>query len=99
MDNRSSVPNPSNRLPLRLPHELMDLAQAAGRTRQLGPTYWQITRYQGCWWIHYENGWLRVTDQAIIDELNGKTMELWAAVYRDTERLTSSEGVVVRRLG
>ncbi len=49
--------------PLFLSHAEMNAAYDRGEAVPLAPSASWLTRYQDVWWVVYEGGWLRVTDE------------------------------------
>jgi hypothetical protein len=50
--------------PLEIAHHVMDAAVERGDAKPLGQGIWWAARYADAWWVQYENGWLRVIDEA-----------------------------------
>ena len=65
--------------PLSMTHKEMDSARARGEATPLAAGVTWIARYQDAWWIAYEGGWLRVTDEPLRDDLDRASSRLAAA--------------------
>lgn len=50
-------------LPLTISHADMDIACGNGDAVPLSSTIAWLTRYLDSWWVVYEGGWLRITDE------------------------------------
>ena len=62
--------------PLPVTHKEMDSARARGAATPLAAGVTWIARYQDAWWIAYEGGWLRVTDEPLRDDLDRASSRL-----------------------
>jgi len=47
---------------LNVSHSHMNAAYARGEAAPLADSISWLTRYQDSWWVVYEGGWLRITD-------------------------------------
>jgi hypothetical protein len=69
----------------------MNAAIDQGDAQPLGHGLGWVMRYQGCWWVDCEQGWLRVTDDATVrdlDQVAQRLAEASSAAARDAaERL------------
>jgi hypothetical protein len=54
-----------NKQTLVISHGEMNDAYLSGRAVPLAQSVSWLVRYQGCWWVVYERGWLRVTDDLV----------------------------------
>jgi hypothetical protein len=61
-------------------HAQMNDAARAGAAVPLGPGLPWVVRYLGAWWVEYEDGWLRVTDEHVAADLDGVAARLGEAV-------------------
>jgi hypothetical protein len=50
-------------LPAAISHAEMNAACDRGDAAPLAPAISWLTRYQDTWWVVYEGGWLRITDE------------------------------------
>ena len=41
-----------------------------GRAVPLAQSVSWLVRYQGSWWVVYERGWLRITDELVEDDID-----------------------------
>jgi hypothetical protein len=44
-----------------------------------------VARYLDAWWVEYEGGWLRVTDDHVAAELDGVASRLIEAVMAEND--------------
>jgi hypothetical protein len=51
-------------------HAEMNDALCAGTAMPLGDGLPWVVRCGGAWWVQYEGGWLRVTDESVTAELD-----------------------------
>lgn len=71
---------------LEITHGEMNAAIDRGDAMPLGRGLGWVMRYQGCWWVDSEQGWLRVTDEATVrdlDQVAGRLAEAHATASRD----------------
>ena len=66
-------------MPLEVSHGEMSDALRAGAAVPLGPRLPWVARYLDAWWVEYENGWLRVTDDHVAADLNDAAARLHEA--------------------
>jgi hypothetical protein len=57
-------------LGVEIPHAWMDAAVSAGDATPLTLGGGWLTRYLGAWWVLSEIGWLRITDEATVADIN-----------------------------
>jgi len=69
----------ANDLPLAVTHVQMNAAYDAGEAIPLGSAVSWLVRYRGAWWVVYERGWLRVTDNATAEDLDRAAVRLTEA--------------------
>jgi hypothetical protein len=62
--------DPSPELPLAISHVQMNAAYDRGEAVPLGASMAWLIRYLDAWWVVYERGWLRVTDNATAEDLD-----------------------------
>jgi hypothetical protein len=78
--------DPAESGPLEISHAEMDAAYDRGEAVPLGRAIPWLARYQDSWWVVYEGGWLRVTDestQADLDQVTARLTAAEAAAARD----------------
>jgi hypothetical protein len=78
---------PSPGLPLAVTHAEIDAAYRSGLAVPLGQAISWLMRYRDAWWVVYERGWLRVTDELIdadLDQFAARLTATDAAAARDT---------------
>jgi hypothetical protein len=61
---------------LELSHAAMNLAYRDGLSTLFGLTVPWIMRYQDSWWVLYEGGWLRITDQPTAADLDRLAVQM-----------------------
>src|SRR4051794_34302991 len=64
---------------LEVSHAEMNDARCAGTAVPLGDGLPWVTWYASAWWVHYEGGWLRVTDESVAAELDDVAARLGEA--------------------
>jgi hypothetical protein len=64
---------------LEVSHAEMNDALCAGTAVPLGDGLPWVTWYASAWWVHYEGGWLRVTDESVAAELDDVAARLGEA--------------------
>jgi hypothetical protein len=57
-------------LPSPMAHGEMSTALGKGDAVLLGPELGWVARYEGSWWTECEHGWLRVTDEHVVRDLD-----------------------------
>ena len=60
-------------------HAEMDAAYDSGHAVPLGQGIAWLARYRDAWWVAYERGWLRVTDDVMAADLDQAAAHLTAA--------------------
>jgi hypothetical protein len=63
-------------VPLELTHAQMNAAYDSGQATPLAHAVPWLVRYQQAWWVVYEKGWLRVTDQPTADDLDQRAAQM-----------------------
>jgi hypothetical protein len=51
-------------------HAEMDAAYDTGDAVLLAPSVSWLVRYQDAWWVIYEGGWLRITDELTAGDID-----------------------------
>jgi hypothetical protein len=77
-DDSAQAP-PAPELPLAISHAQMNAAYDAGEAVPLAQSCSWLVRYQDAWWVVYEHGWLRVTDDATAEDLDQAARRLTQA--------------------
>jgi len=57
-------------------HGDMNAAYLSGSAVPLAQSVSWLVRYQGSWWVVYERGWLRVTDDLVEADINSCATQL-----------------------
>ena len=57
-------------LPLLIPHSQMAAELDQGTAALLSGEIAGIVQHAGTWWVQYERGWLRITDEHVLADLN-----------------------------
>jgi hypothetical protein len=70
--------SPSEDLPLFLYHDEMTLAREQGTASLLSGEINGIARHLETWWVAYERGWLRITDEHVLADLDHAAARLSA---------------------
>jgi hypothetical protein len=65
--------------PPAMSHADIDAALDRGEVVPLSQGMSWIARYQDAWWVIYEHGWLRITDELVAAELDEAATRLAAA--------------------
>jgi hypothetical protein len=60
-------------------HAEMNAAYDSTAAVPLAPSVTWLTRYQDSWWVVYEGGWLQVTDELTIADIDSRAARLNAA--------------------
>jgi hypothetical protein len=74
-------------VPLAVTYAEMNAAYDSGEAVQLGQSVSWLVRYRDAWWVVYERGWLRITDDitaADLDQAAARLTQAEAAASRDT---------------
>ena len=69
--------------PLEISHAQMKDAVCVGTAVTLGQGFPWVARYLDAWWVEYEGGWLRVTDDHVTTELDAVAARLADAAVAD----------------
>ncbi len=81
-------------VPLEIAHSVMNAAIDNGDAAPLGQgTRWAAS-YRDAWWVEYENGWLRITDEA-----TGRDLDHVAARLADVNAVTEGDVPGTRAAG
>jgi hypothetical protein len=70
--DQAGSPASTGGLPLSISHAEMDAACACGAAAPFGPSLSWLTRYQDAWWVVWEAGWLRITDDLTIADIDAR---------------------------
>jgi hypothetical protein len=57
-------------------HGEMNAAYLSGQAVPLAQSISWLVRYQGSWWVVYERGWLRVTDDLVAADMDSSASRL-----------------------
>jgi hypothetical protein len=76
--SRNAHQNAGERPPA-MSHTDIDAALDRGEVVPLSQGMSWIARYQDAWWVIYEHGWLRITDELVASELDEAAARLAAA--------------------
>jgi hypothetical protein len=60
-------------------HAEMNAAYDVGAAVPLDPSASWLTRYEDSWWVVYEGGWLRITDELTAADIDSLAARLNAA--------------------
>ena len=71
--------------PLFLSHAGMNAACDSGDAVPLATTITWLARYRDAWWVIYEGGWLRVTDELTAADIDDCAARLAAQTTDDTK--------------
>ena len=63
-------------LPLSISHADMNTAHADGDATPLAASISWLTRYRDAWWVVYEGGWLRITDDLTAADIESCAIRL-----------------------
>ena len=66
----SALSSHENTFPLAISHTQMNAAYDTGEAVPLAQSCSWLVRYHDAWWVVYEHGWLRVTDNATAEDLD-----------------------------
>lgn len=75
---------PFDERPLAISHAEIDAAIDRGEVAPLGQSLSWMVQYRDAWWVIYEHGWLRITDDFVAAELDGVAARLFAAETAQT---------------
>jgi len=76
---------------LQIPHAQMDAAVSAGSAVRLELAGGWLSGYQGTWWVLSHIGWIRITDERTIADINHVAARL-AEVAEDAGGTTDERG-------
>jgi hypothetical protein len=77
--------------PLFLSHADMNAAYHSGDAVPLAITITWLTRYKDAWWVIYERGWLRVTDELTAADIDDCAARLATQASEVTSKQTQEE--------
>jgi hypothetical protein len=80
-EKTESPPGDTETIPFEITHAQMSVAVSAGAVVSLGRGFPWVARYLDAWWIEYEDGWLRITDEHSAAEFDDLTKRLAAAAF------------------
>jgi hypothetical protein len=78
----------ADQIPLAVTHAEMNAAYDSAEAIPLGRSVSWLVRYRDAWWVVYEGGWLRITDDitvADLDQAAARLRQAEAAAARDTD--------------
>jgi hypothetical protein len=64
---------------VRITHAQMNAAYDAGEAVPLAQSVSWLARYQDAWWVVYESGWLRITDELTAADIDDRAARLTTA--------------------
>jgi len=62
-------------------HSDMNAAYARGKAIPLADSILWLTRYQDSWWVVYEGGWVRITDNLVAADMDGRAAQRTADAW------------------
>ncbi len=69
-DMQSPQQPPGEAQPLEVSHALMNDARGKDESVPFAESIPWLARYGGSWWVEYERGWLRITDEQTVADLD-----------------------------
>jgi len=75
--------DPHQVVPDRVTHAEMNAAYDTGAAVPLARSIPWLTRYSESWWVVYEDGWLRITDELTTADIDSSAARLRAAEVID----------------
>lgn len=63
-------PTENNQLPLTISHADMDTAFEHGTAIPVAPSIGWLMRHRGAWWVIYEEGWLRLIESTVTEQID-----------------------------
>jgi hypothetical protein len=70
---------PADDRPLEIGHAQMNAAYDNGEAVPFAQAVPWLVRYDGSWWVVYERGWLRVTDEPTATDLDQRAAQITEA--------------------
>jgi hypothetical protein len=80
-------------LPLAITHAEMNAAYDTGSAVPLAHEVPWLTRYLDAWWVVYERGWLRVTDELTAADIDDRA----ARMTEDSNHSTAGKDMLCQR--
>ena len=71
---------------LEISHAQMDAAHESGEALPFAQTVPWLVRYDGSWWVVYERGWLRITDELTATDIDRRAAQVPDADTSDGAR-------------
>jgi len=71
---------------LEISHAQMDAAHGSGEAVPFSQSVPWLVRYDGSWWVIYERGWLRITDELTATDIDERAAQLPEADTPNTAR-------------
>ena len=71
---------------LEISHARMNAAHDNGEAVPFAQTVPWLVRYDGSWWVVYENGWLRITDELTATDIDQRAAQVPDADTSDGAR-------------
>ena len=75
-DGRPAAPSSAPDHPLEITHAQMDAAHETGEAVPFSQTVPWLVRHDGSWWVVYERGWLRITDELTAVDIDQRAAEM-----------------------
>jgi len=83
---RPATPAPAVDHPLEITHAQMNAAHETGEAVPFSPTIPWLVRYDGSWWVVYERGWLRITDELTATDIDKRAAQMPGADTPDAAK-------------
>ena len=83
---RPAAEAPAGDRVLEISHAQMDAAHNDGEAIPFAQSVPWLVRYDGSWWVVYERGWLRVTDELTATDIDQRAAQLPEADTPDAAR-------------
>ena len=73
---RPAAPPPARDHPLEITHTQMNTAHETGEAVPFSQTVPWLVRYDASWWVVYERGWLRITDELAVADIDQRAAQM-----------------------
>jgi hypothetical protein len=83
---RPAAEAPADDRVVEISHEQMDAAHNEGEAIPFAQSVPWLVRYDGSWWVVYERGWLRITDELTATDIDQRVAQLPEADTPDAAR-------------
>ncbi len=83
---RPAAEAPADDRVLEISHAQMDAAHNDGEAIPFGQSVPWLVRYDSSWWVVYERGWLRITDELTATDIDQRAAQLPKADTPDAAR-------------